>query len=74
MVNENNYGPSKSDLKFRLLFSLCGLGVLLACVAYRGMPKGPSMYETIGVAVLFFGITAAWTALKLLKGNYSEDV
>lgn len=74
MVNENNYGPSKSDLKFRLLFSLCGLTMLLGSVAYRGMPKGPSMYETIGVAVLFFGITAIWTALKLIKGDYSEDV
>ena len=74
MVNENNYGPSKSDLKFRLLFSLCGLILLLGSIAYRGMPKGPSMYETIGITALFFGVTAVWTLLKLIKGDYSEDV
>ena len=74
MVNENNYGPSKSDLKFRLLFSLCGLTFLLGSIAYRGMPHSASMHEVIGIAAVFFGVTAVWTALKLAKGDYSEDL
>jgi hypothetical protein len=74
MSNRRKFDPSKSELKFRLAFGLAGLGLLLAAVAIRGIPQGPAMFETIGVAGTFFGGTAVWTVRKLIKGEYSDGL
>ena len=70
----NKFGPTKADLKFRLIFSLAGLAMMVGAVIYRGMPKGPAMFEIIGVASVFFGGTAIWTIRKLMKGEYSDGL
>lgn len=61
------YGPTRGELWFRLLFSLAGLCLLGVAVAYRGIPSGPALVEVIGVAGLFFGGTAIWAAIRLLR-------
>jgi hypothetical protein len=70
----SKFGPTKNDLKVRLLFSLGGLALLAAALFYRGLPKGPALFEVIGVAGLFFGGTAIWTIRKLIKGDYSDGL
>lgn len=71
-MSKPKFGPTRSELLFRLGFSIVGLGLLVGAVAVRGMPKGPAMFETIGVAGLFFGGTLIWTAWKLVKGIYAD--
>lgn len=68
----NKYGPTRSDLKFRLGFSLCGLGMLVGAIAYRGWPQGAGGWEAVGIAALFFGGTTLWTARKLLKRDHPD--
>ncbi|QBF33659.1 hypothetical protein [Thalassococcus sp. S3] len=70
----SKFGPSKSDLIFRLVFSLCGLAMMVGAILYRGMPKGPAMFEIIGIASVFFGGTAVWTIRKLIRKDYSDGV
>ncbi|MFL4469849.1 hypothetical protein ACERZ8_08220 [Tateyamaria armeniaca] len=67
----NKHGPTRSDLIFRLCFSLAGLVMVCAALLYRGLPTGPGGWEAIGIAVLFFGGTCGWTLWKLLKGDHS---
>jgi hydrogenase/urease accessory protein HupE len=47
-------------------FSLVGLGLLVAVIVVRGWPKGPALFEVIGVAGLFFGGTLGWSLYLLL--------
>jgi hypothetical protein len=63
------HGPDRSELIFRLVFSLVGLVVLAGAVAIRGIPTGPALVEVFGIAGLFFGGTALWTVWKLTKGD-----
>ena len=62
-------GPNRGELWFRLCFSLAGLALMAAAVILRGIPNGPALVEVIGIAGLFFGLTAIWTARKLWKGR-----
>jgi hypothetical protein len=71
-MSDGKFGPTRSELFFRLGFSVIGLIMLLGGILYRGMPKGPAMFETIGIAGLFFGGTLVWTLWKLAKKNYSD--
>lgn len=68
----NKFGPSKKELKFRLYVSIGGLAFMAAAVAYRGMPQGPAMFETLGIAGVFFGGTFLWTLRKLIRKDYSD--
>lgn len=68
----NKYGPSQRELKFRLYFSVGGLIFMAAAIAYRGMPQGPAMFETIGIAGAFFGGTLVWSLKKLIRKEYSD--
>lgn len=68
------FGPTKSDLQFRLAFSLAGLALMIGGIAYRGIPQGPALFEVVGVAGAFFGGTAVWTIRKLMKGEYSDGL
>lgn len=65
---KKSFGPTRSELKFRLVFSLFGLAMVLGVVLARGLPQGPALVEVIGVAGLFFGATAVWSGRKLLRG------
>ncbi len=70
----NKFGPTRSDLKFRLVFSLAGLALLVAAIAYRGWPQGPGGWEAVGIAALFFGGTSIWTTRKLIKRDHPDGL
>ena len=65
----NKFGPSRKELKFRLYASLAGLVMLVTAIGLRGLPKGPAMFEVIGIAGAFFGGTFIWALVKLRNGN-----
>lgn len=71
MAAPNKFGPSRKEIVFRLRVSIAGLALLIAAVLYRGMPKGPAMFEVIGIAGAFFGGTLIWSILKLRKLDQS---
>lgn len=50
----SKFGPSRSEIKFRLYASLAGLALLIGAIAYRGLPRGPAMFEIVGIAGAFF--------------------
>lgn len=60
-------GPGRRELWFRLIFSLFGLALLAVAVAVRGIANAPALVEVIGIAGLFFGGTAVWTATRLWR-------
>lgn len=68
----NKYSPDKKELKFRLYVSVAGLLFLASALAYRGMPQGPAMFETVGIAGAFFGGTLLWTLKKLIRKEYAD--
>jgi hypothetical protein len=68
------FGPTRKELIFRLVFSLAGLGLMIAALRMHGIPQGPALFEVIGVAGLFFGVTAVWTTRKLIKGEHSNGL
>lgn len=61
------YGPSRGELKFRLVFSLAGLCLLAVALCLRGLPEGPGLVEVVGVSVLFFGGTAVMAIRGLMR-------
>lgn len=68
----SKFGPGKKELKFRLYASMGGLAFLAVAVLYRGMPQGPAMFETLGIAGAFFGGTFVWTLRKLIRKDYPD--
>lgn len=68
------FGPTKTDLKFRLAFSIAGLVMMVGAVFYRGMPAGPAMYEVLAISAVFFGGTTVWTIRKLIRKEYSDGL
>lgn len=66
-VDPRKFGPTRGELWFRLGFSLCGLVLLAVAVAVRGFPAGPAMVEVGGIAGLFLGGTAIWSARRLIR-------
>jgi xanthosine utilization system XapX-like protein len=66
------FGPTRGELKFRLAFSLAGLALMIVALFYRGVPTGPAFVEVVGIAGLFFGGTAIWTARQLLRRREDE--
>ena len=68
----NKYGPSKGELKFRLIASVLGFGLLGFALAYRGIPTSAAGWEAIGIGTLFFGGTFLWTLRKLIKKDFPD--
>lgn len=66
----NKFGPTRSDLMFRLWFSILGLVLLFGALIFRGIPQGPAGWEAIGLATLFFGGTFLWTVWKLIRRDH----
>ncbi len=66
---KSGIGPTRGELKFRLVFSLAGLAMLAAVVVFRGVPNGPALVEVVGIAGAFFGGTAGWTLWKLFHSD-----
>lgn len=63
----SKFGPSRSEVKFRMYASLAGLSLLAAALLFRGLPAGPAMIEVVGIATAFFGGTLVWSITKLRK-------
>ena len=70
----NKFGPTSGDLKFRLAFSAVGLALTGGALFYRGLPNGPGGWEAIGIAILFFGGTFAWTLIKLIRKDHPDGL
>ncbi|NNF23671.1 MAG: hypothetical protein HKN63_02525 [Rhodobacteraceae bacterium] len=66
------FGPSRKEIKFRLVASLAGLALMVFALVYRGVPKGPAIVEVVGIAGLFFGGTAIWSLIKLRQPDDDE--
>ncbi len=62
-------GPTRNELWFRLVFSLAGLALLIAAVMIRGISNAAALVEVVGIAGLFFGGSAIWTARKLWRSR-----
>ncbi len=67
-------GPSKSELKFRLWFSLAGLAMLIGALLFRGLPMGPAMFEVVAIAGVFFGGTFIWAWRELRHAKSNRDI
>ncbi len=64
----SRFDPPRSEWRFRLIFSLCGLAMLIGGLIYRwGEPLGPGAWEAILIAVVFFGGTTVYSTRKLMK-------
>lgn len=63
----HGFGPSRGELKFRLGISLAGFALMVFALVYRGIPDGPALVEVVGIAGLFFGGSAVWSAVRLWK-------
>jgi len=68
-MTDNEFGPTRGELWFRLAFSLGGLAMMGFALWYRGIPDGPALIEVVGLASLFFGGTTLWTLRKLWRGH-----
>ncbi len=62
-------GPTRNELWFRLVFSLAGLALLIVAVMIRGISNAAALVEVVGIAGLFFGGSAIWTARKLWRSR-----
>jgi len=58
------FGPSRSELWFRLLASIAGLAFMVIAVSIRGV-SGMASVEVVGLSSIFFGGTAVWAGWKL---------
>ena len=73
MSRNKRFGPTRSELRFRLIFSLCGLAFMGGALIYRGLPQGPASAEILVFGILFFGGTTLWTVRRLLRKDYPDD-
>jgi xanthosine utilization system XapX-like protein len=64
---EDRFGPTRGELTFRLWVSIAGLALMVFALFHSGVPTGPGLVEVVGMAGLFFGGTAIWTARRLLR-------
>jgi xanthosine utilization system XapX-like protein len=63
----NKYGPTRGELKFRIVVSMLGLAFMGFAVWYRGIPDGPALVEVVGLAGVFFGGTLVLSVRRLMK-------
>ncbi len=64
----SKFGPTRSELKFRLGFSAAGLVLMAVALALHGV-KGIAWLEIVLIAGGFFGGTFVWSAVKLWRGG-----
>jgi hypothetical protein len=70
----SKFGPTRSEIKFRLWTSLAGLALLLTALLLRGVPSGPAMFEVVGIAGAFFGGTFIWSLRKLRQKDDDDGL
>lgn len=62
----NRFGPTRGELKFRLVFSLAGLAFLIGGFARTGI-FGIASLEIVIIGAAFFGGSTVWSAWQLWK-------
>jgi hypothetical protein len=60
------FGPTRAELWFRLAVSVLGLSLMIVAVTAKGV-TGIAWVEVVGLASVFFGGTAAWTIIQLIR-------
>lgn len=68
----SKHGPTPTELRFRVAFSVCGLALVVVALAFRGLPATPGGWEAIALAVIFFGGTFVWSLRKLVRKDSSD--
>lgn len=63
----NKFGPTRGELKFRVVFSICGLLFMGLVLGLRGWPAGPAAIEILIFGVLFFGGSLIWSVRALMQ-------
>ena len=64
------FGPTRGELKFRLVASILGLCFLAGALFYRGIPSGPAFVEVGLFGGAFFGGSAVWSARRLIRRDH----
>ena len=64
----SKFGPNRSELKFRLAFSVVGLAMLAGAYASNGI-GGIASLEIAIIGSAFFGGSAIWSARRLLQSR-----
>jgi hypothetical protein len=62
----SRFGPTRSELKLRLVISVAGLALLIGAYATHGI-GGIASLEIAIIGGAFFGGSAIWSARRLLK-------
>lgn len=60
----SRFGPTRAELKLRLVISLFGLALLIGAYAFNGI-RGIASLEIAIIAGAFFGGSAIWSARRL---------
>ncbi len=68
----SRFGPTRGEYRLRLVISLIGVGMMILALTLHGIPKGPALFEVIGVGGVFFVASAGWSAWKLWHGEHSD--
>lgn len=66
------FGPTRGELRFRLILSGAGLVAVIAALLFRGLPTSAGGWEAIGIATLFFGGTFLYTLRKLVQRDHPD--
>lgn len=61
------YGPSRSELRFRLLVGLLGVALTIGAAFYITATSGAHLGELLVFGLGFFGGTALWSGWTLYK-------
>jgi hypothetical protein len=65
----NKFGPTRGELKFRIVVSILGLAFMGFAIWHRGIPDGPALVEVVGLAGVFFGGTLVLSVRRLIQVN-----
>lgn len=68
----SKFGPTRSELRFRLWFSLAGIAFMVGGILVVGLPQDFVGFEVLVIATLFFGGTFVWTVRKLARKDYPD--
>ncbi|MEM6577424.1 MAG: hypothetical protein AAF678_02950 [Pseudomonadota bacterium] len=66
----NKYGPSRGELRFRLIVGLLGVTLTLGAAVYIKSTSGAHLGELLVVGLGFFGGTAVHAGWTLHKADH----
>lgn len=69
----NRYGPSRSELRFRLLVGLAGVAITIGAAIYITATSGAHLGELLVIGLGFFGGTALHAGWRLRGERPPQD-